>query len=136
MALVYMKNEADAEDVAQEAFVRAYRNLASFRADVRFSTWVISIALNEARARLKKQAAAPFDSLDEMDDTDRPVSPALLRDWSETPPATLERKEMRALLNPAIKTLPSIYKDVFLFRDIVDLDVNETAKILQITARM
>ena len=64
MALSYMKNEADAEDVAQEAFVRAFRNLASFRAESKFSTWLISITLNEARTRLRRKMLVPMDSLD------------------------------------------------------------------------
>jgi RNA polymerase sigma-70 factor (ECF subfamily) len=55
MALSFMKNEADAEDVAQEAFIRAYRNLSSFRADAKFGTWLISITLNEARYRLRNR---------------------------------------------------------------------------------
>ncbi len=52
MALSYMKNEADAEDVAQEAFLKAFHHLATFRAEAKFSTWLIGIALNEARSRL------------------------------------------------------------------------------------
>jgi RNA polymerase sigma-70 factor (ECF subfamily) len=55
MALSYMKNEADADDVAQEAFVGAFRHLASFRAEAKFSTWLISITLNEARSPLRRQ---------------------------------------------------------------------------------
>ena len=53
MALSYMKNEADAEDVAQEAFLKAFHHLASFRAEAKFSTWLVGIALNEARSRLR-----------------------------------------------------------------------------------
>jgi RNA polymerase sigma-70 factor (ECF subfamily) len=53
MALSFMKNEADAEDVAQEAYFKAFRNLSKFRAEAKFSTWLISITLNEARSRLR-----------------------------------------------------------------------------------
>src|SRR5271170_7248892 len=63
MALSYMKNEADAEDVAQEAFLKAFRHLSTFRAQAKFSTWLISIALNEARSRLRKQSAIRMESL-------------------------------------------------------------------------
>lgn len=56
VALSYMKNEADAEDVAQEAFVGAFRHLASFRAEAKVSTWLISTTLNEARSRLRRQS--------------------------------------------------------------------------------
>jgi RNA polymerase sigma-70 factor (ECF subfamily) len=58
MALSRLQNEADAEDAAQEAFLKAYRNLASFRAESKFSTWLISIALNEVRSRLRKRGTA------------------------------------------------------------------------------
>ena len=64
MALSCLRNKEDAEDVAQETFVRAMRNLGSFRGDSKFSTWLISIALNEARNRLRRQSTArilPFD---------------------------------------------------------------------------
>jgi RNA polymerase sigma-70 factor, ECF subfamily len=63
-AVSLMKNEAEAEDVVQEAVLKAYRKLASFRGDSKFSTWLISITLNEARARLRKQSRASTDSLD------------------------------------------------------------------------
>jgi RNA polymerase sigma-70 factor (ECF subfamily) len=65
MALSFMKNEAGAEDFAEEVFVRAFRNLATFRAESTFSTWLISIALNEARSRLRRQSAIRMESLDE-----------------------------------------------------------------------
>ena len=59
MAQSYIKNEADAEDVAQEAFIRAFRKLESFRAETKFSTWLISITINEARTRLRRQGSCP-----------------------------------------------------------------------------
>jgi DNA-directed RNA polymerase specialized sigma24 family protein len=64
MALSFTKNEADAEDIAQEAFLKAFRNLSTFRAESKFSTWLISITLNEARSRLRRQAIVRMESLD------------------------------------------------------------------------
>lgn len=81
MALSYMKNEADAEEVAQEAFVRAFRNLSSFRAESKFSTWLIRITLNEARSRLRRQSVIRMESHDEPSDEGQNISRALLRDW-------------------------------------------------------
>lgn len=75
MALSYMKNEVDAEDLAQEAFVRAFRNLGSFRAESKFSTWLISITLNEARTRFRRKMLVPMDSLDAPPDEDRMFLP-------------------------------------------------------------
>jgi RNA polymerase sigma-70 factor (ECF subfamily) len=133
MALSYMKNEADAEDVAQEAFVRAFRNLASFRAESKFSTWLISITLNEARTRLRRKMLVRMDSLDTPPDEDQHVSPALLRDWREIPSEAVERGEIRKLLQDAIACLPDIYRQVFLLRDVEEMNVNETAAVLNIS---
>src|SRR5580658_6724678 len=94
MALSFLRNEADAEDVAQEAFLKAFRNLASFRGDSKFSTWLISITLNEARSRIRRKNVVPMDSLDKDPDEPGHISPALLRDWKEIPSEALERKEV------------------------------------------
>jgi RNA polymerase sigma-70 factor (ECF subfamily) len=131
MALSFMKNEADAEDVAQEALLKAYRNLSSFRAEAKFSTWLISITLNEARSRLRRQVAT--ESLDELPEDGGHISPALLRDWREVPLEALERQEVRQMLQQAITGLPPIYREVFLLRDVEELSVNETASALSIT---
>src|SRR5580704_12366548 len=64
-ALALVKNEAKAEDVVQDAVLKAYRKLASFRGDAKFSTWLIAITLNEARGRLRRENRVMIDSLDE-----------------------------------------------------------------------
>lgn len=133
MALSFMKNEADAEDVAQEAFIKAFRNLSMFRGDAKFSTWLISITLNEARSRLRRQNVVRMQSLDEPPDDDGVISPALLRDWREIPSETVEREEVRTLIKNAVETLPEIYRQVFLLRDVEELDVSETAQALSIS---
>lgn len=133
MALSYMKNEADAEDVAQEAFVKAYRNLSSFRAEAKFSTWLISITLNEARTRLRRKMLVPMDSFDVPPDEDQHVSPALLRDWREIPSEAAERGEIRKLLQEAISCLPDIYREVFVLRDVEEMNINDTAAALNIS---
>jgi RNA polymerase sigma-70 factor (ECF subfamily) len=133
MALSFMKNESDAEDVAQEAFLKAFRNLAAFRGQAKFSTWLISITLNEARARLRRQNAVRFESLDEPADEVGHVSPALLRDWREVPSEALERKEVREMLRAAIENLSPIYREVVLLRDLEELSIEETATALTIS---
>jgi RNA polymerase sigma-70 factor (ECF subfamily) len=133
MALSFMKNEADAEDVAQEAFVSAFKNLAAFRGQAKFSTWLISITLNEARGRLRRQSLVRMDSLDETPEGGGHVSPALLRDWREVPSDALERKEVRAMLQEAIGGLAPIYREVVLLRDVEELSVEETAIALTIS---
>ena len=133
MALSYMKNEADAEDVAQEAFVRAFRNLASFRSEAKFSTWLISITLNEARSRLRRQSVVRMESIDEPPSEEKSIAPALLRDWREIPSETVERAEIRKLIQQAVDTLPDIYRQIFLLRDVEEFNINETAQALNIS---
>jgi RNA polymerase sigma-70 factor (ECF subfamily) len=133
MALSYMKNEADAEDVAQEAFVRAFRKLSSFRAESKFSTWLISITINEARTRLRRQALVRMEPLDQLPDEDKSISPALLRDWREIPSEAVEREEVRVLIQSAVEQLPEIYRQVFLLRDVEELTISETAEALNIS---
>jgi RNA polymerase sigma-70 factor (ECF subfamily) len=133
MALSYMKNEADAEDVSQEAFIRAFRKLESFRAESKFSTWLISITINEARTRLRRQALVRMEPLDQHPDEDKGISPAFLRDWREIPSEAVERAEVRNLIRLAVEQLPDIYRQVFLMRDVEELTISETAKALNIS---
>jgi RNA polymerase sigma-70 factor (ECF subfamily) len=133
MALSFLRNEADAEDATQETFLKAFRNLASFRGDAKFGTWLVSIALNEARSRIRRRDAIKVESLDESVDEEGHTSPALLRDWKEIPSEALERKEIRQLLHKAVTALPLIYREVFQLRDIEQMSVNEAAAALGIT---
>jgi RNA polymerase sigma-70 factor, ECF subfamily len=132
MALSMLQNEADAEDAAQEAFLKAFRNLEKFRGEAKFSTWLISITLNEARSRLRQKKTAKTESLDELNEGGH-VSPALLRDWREIPSEVLERREVRVMLQHAITDLPLIYREIFLLRDFEELSVNQSAEALGIS---
>lgn len=133
MALSMLRDEAEAEDVAQEAFLRAFRNLGKFRADSKFSTWLISITLNEARSRLRRRQLVKTESLDETVEDQRHLSPALLRDWREIPSEALERKEVRSILRQAIEELPEIYREVFVLRDVEEMSVNEVAEAMDVS---
>ena len=133
MAMSFVKDETEAEDVAQDAFLKAFRNLANFRGQSKFSTWLISITLNEARRRLRRQSTVRMESLDDFTEEGGKVSPALLRDWSEIPSEALERREVRALLQRAIEELPPIYREVVVLRDIEELSVEEAAGVLTIS---
>ncbi len=131
MALSLLKNEAEAEDAAQEAFIKAYRNLSRFRSDSRFSTWLIAIVLNEARAKLRRKMPALTDSIDDTSE-DSPL-PAQLTDWREIPSESLERQEVRSLIRRALLTLPLAYREVFVLRELEERNVQETADTLGIT---
>ena len=133
MALSFVHDESDAEDIAQEAFLKAFRNLASFRGEAKFGTWLISITLNEARSRLRRKKLLKTEPLEAQNGDGSPVSPALLRDWKEIPSEALERSEMRNMLQKAVEGLPPIYREIFVLRDIEELSIAEAADVLQIT---
>jgi len=133
MALSFMRNGADAEDVAQEAFLQAFRKLDTFRGEAKFGTWLISITLNEARGRIRRSKILKTESIDDSQDGDYTVSPALLRDWKEIPSECLERKEMQHLLETAIGDLPLIYREIFILRDVEEMSVAEAAEMLAIS---
>jgi RNA polymerase sigma-70 factor (ECF subfamily) len=134
MVFSMLRNEAESEDAAQMAVIQAYTNLARYRGESRFSTWLVTIALNEGRARLRKASTLCEDSIEALsEETNGDFTPALLTDWREIPSAMLERKEVRCLLEKAIALLPAIYRDVFVLRDVEGLDIEETAQSLSIT---
>jgi len=131
MAMALLRNPQEAEDVVQETFLKALRNLHTFRAEARFSTWLVSIALNEARSRLRGRR--DFESLDDDSDETRRIAPELLRDWREVPSEVLERLEIRKLVTEAVAELPMIYREVFLLREIEELSISESAQALSIS---
>ena len=128
-----VKNEAEAEDAAQETVISAYRHLASFRGEAKFSTWMVTIAINEGRKRLRKAKIAAEESIaEEVEAHEGDYSPAPLTDWREIPLEALERKELRETLRVAVAELPDIYRQVFTLRDLEELNVEETAQVLGI----
>ena len=133
MALALVKNREDAEDVTQESFLKAMRNLDLFRSEARFSTWLISIALNEARARLRRARIVEIESLDDDVKEARGPLPEPLSAWREVPSAMLERLEVRRWIEDAVSDLPVIYREVFILRDVEELSIGEASEILGIS---
>lgn len=129
-----LQNQQDAEDAAQEAMLKALKNLGNFRAESKFSTWLISIAINEARARLRHARVLKFDSVEEAPtDEEGGFTPSVISDWREVPLEALERKELRELLQKAIASLPEIYREVLLLRDVEEFSIAETATALGVS---
>ena len=124
--------EADAEEVAQEAFLKAFRGLRSFRREAQFSTWLLRITMNEAHMRLRKRREIPLDSVfpnhEESDYT-----PILLVDWREIPAEALLREETRRLLQESLAALPENYREIITLRDVNGLSNAEAAEILGLT---
>jgi RNA polymerase sigma-70 factor (ECF subfamily) len=126
-----LQNEQDAEDAAQETVLKAMKNLRNFRAESKFSTWLISIAINEARARLRHARVLRFESVDDTtSDEDGDVTPNVISDWREVPLEALERKELRQMLQEAIASLPEMYRAVLVLRDVEELSIAESAAAL------
>jgi len=133
-----LKNETEAEDGAQETMISAFRHLGSFRGDAKFSTWLVTIAMNEARKRLRKGKVAAEDSLDAtLEDHDGgDYTPTVLTDWREIPLEALEKKELREKLREAVMNLSEKYREVFVLRDIEELNQEETAAALGINVTL
>jgi RNA polymerase sigma-70 factor, ECF subfamily len=132
-ALAILRNEADAEDVAQEAVLKALANIRQFRAESRFSTWLIQITVNEALMRRRKQKTRAVESIDEHRDEEGEYRPRDFADWREIPSEALERKEVRQKLAEALGSLDRKYREVFMLRDMEQLNIQETAEALGIS---
>ncbi len=130
-----LKNEADAEEAAQEAFLKAYRHLGDFRGESRFHTWVVRIAINEARMRLRKEHRHLYESLDEAEPELEHSVPLAQRlaDWREVPLEVLERSEVREEIARALDLLSKNYRQVLILRDVEHLSIAETADALGVT---
>jgi RNA polymerase sigma-70 factor, ECF subfamily len=132
-ALALLRNDAEAQDVAQEAILKAFANLWQFRGESKFSTWLIQITVNEARMRKRKQHADLFEPIAGSQDEEDPYTPRDFADWREIPSEALERSEIRALLAKALASLAQKYREVFILRDVEQISIEETAEVLNIS---
>src|SRR5882762_11090721 len=132
-ALAILRNEADAEDAAQEAMLKAFANIRQFRAEARFSTWLIQITVNEALMRRRRERTVVMEGIDAHKDEEGEYAPRDFADWREIPSEALERKEVRQRLAQALATLDRKYREVFVLRDMEHLNIQETAEALGIS---
>jgi RNA polymerase sigma-70 factor, ECF subfamily len=132
-AMAILRNESDAEDVAQEAMLKALRAIRQFRADARFSTWLIQITVNEALMRRRKERNGVMEAIDDRRDQEGEYAPRDFADWREIPSEALERKEVRQRLAQALASLDRKYREVFVLRDMEQLNIQETADALGIS---
>ncbi len=129
-----LQNEADAEEVAQEAVLKSFRNLRLFRGESKFSTWLYRITVNEARMRLRKRREVSLDELMAEDDAQETTyAPLQLADWREIPGQALEQRELQEQLATAVASLPDKYREVLILRDINGLSIAETAEALTLS---
>jgi len=132
LAMNITQNREDAEDATQDAFLKAFRNLANFQGDSRFYTWLVRIAVNEALMRLRKRRPN-VTSLDEPVQSDEDLMPRQLEDWGPSPEQRYERSELNNILTSAIGELDPIFRTVFILRDVEGLSTEDTAETLGIS---
>jgi RNA polymerase sigma-70 factor (ECF subfamily) len=132
-ALAILRNEADAEEVCQEAMLKAFVHIPQFRAEARFSTWLIQITVNEALMRRRRDRTVVMEGLAEHPDEEGNYTPRDFADWREIPSEALERKEVRQRLAEALAMLDRKYREVFMMRDMEHLNIQETAEALGIS---
>jgi len=132
-AMGILNNEADAEEAAQEAVLKAFTNISRFRGECKFSTWIIQICINEARTKINKARKYLYESIDEPENgEDGDYFPRDFADWREIPSESLQRRELREALKRALASLPQKYQEVLILRDVQHLSIEETAQILGI----
>jgi len=123
----------DAEEIAQEAFLKAYDHLDRFEECSRFSTWLTRIAVNAALMKLRQRRSRPTVPLPEEHVDDRGALPQTIADWRPNPEQIYGTRQLRDILARALDTLPQTYRAVFLLRDVEEFSVKETADILGLT---
>ena len=106
-AMAILHNEADAEEAAQEAVLKAFTNISRFRGECKFSTWITQICINEAHLKIRKARTHLYESVDEPENgEDGDYFPRDFADWSEIPSEALQRRELREALKRALASLP------------------------------
>jgi RNA polymerase sigma-70 factor (ECF subfamily) len=124
------QNREDAEDIVQDAFLKAYEKLEQFQGNSKFSTWLIRIAVNESLMRLRKRKTARTVSMDEDVQTEEGFIPRDFADWSPNPEQQYGQSELAEILRKTIQGLPEGFRSVFVLRDVENLSTEETAEML------
>src|SRR5438105_7036966 len=127
------QNREDAEDVVQEAFLKAYGNLAKFQEQSKFYTWLVRIAVNEALMKLRRRKPERTVSLDEEVKTEEDSLPREVADWSPNPEQQYRQAELREILTRTIQALPPGFRTVSVPRDVEGLSTEETAEALDLS---
>src|SRR5579863_10391693 len=127
------QNREDAEDVVQDAFLKAYQNLPNFQEQSKFYTWLVRIAVNEALMRLRRRRPERMVSLDEDIKTEEDSMPREVANWAPNPEQLYTQGELREILGKTIQGLPPSFRTVFVLRDVEGLSTEETADALDLS---
>ncbi len=133
IALHITQNREDAEDVVQDAFLKAYENLQQFQGQSKFYTWLVRIAVNEALMKLRRRRPERMVSLDQEVQTEEDSMPREVADWSPNPEQLYNQAELRDILGKTIQGLPPSFRTVFVLRDVEGLSTEETAQALDLS---
>ena len=131
LARATLRNDVDAQDALQEAYLRAYRSIATFRGESSLSTWLSRLVLNECFARLRRTRRREKVSPMVSTNHDEHAAATPVRDI-DLPEQIIGRAELRALLEQKLDTLPELFRVVFVLRSVEELSVEETAQVLEI----
>ena len=123
-------NQEDAEEAMQDTFLKTYRHLGEFQRASKFSTWLTRIAVNEALQKRRRQRIT--ESLDDPTLTDEGVMPKQLEDWRDNPEKIYSKQQIREIVERAIQSLPPIYREAFVLRDVEALTTEQAAEALGI----
>ena len=127
------RNDEDAEDVLQDAFLKAYTHLDNFKGDSKFYTWIVRIAVNEALMRLRKRKTDRTVPLDEPVELGEETVQREIAVWEDNPEQQYSQEEWRRILDEAVDELKPDFRTVFVLRDIEELSTEETAETLGIS---
>ena len=133
LAMSITQNREDAEDVLQEAFLKAFEHLEQFQGNSKFYTWIVRIAVNQALMKLRKRKTDKTVSMDETIDTGEDTIAREIAAWDENPEQRYSREEMNEILTTAVDSLAPPYRAVFVLRDIEELSTEETAEALDLS---
>lgn len=126
------RNDADAEDVLQDAWLRAWRAIDTFRADAKLSTWLVRIVMNEALGRLRRPELPGISLDDAMRSPEPDIQQHLHANADQQPDRIAARAELRQLIEGHIDQLPDGLRSVFMLHGVEELDVDEIAQALAI----
>ena len=124
------QNREDAEDVMQDAFVKAFEKLDQFQGNSKFYTWLVRIAVNESLMRLRKRRTGKLVSMDDEILTEEGSVPRDFADWAPNPEQNYNQAELAEILRKTIQGLPPGFRLVFVLRDVDGLSTEETAETL------
>ena len=123
-------NREDAEDVLQDAFLKAFEHLPDFREDSRFYTWITRIAVNEALMKLRKRRSSREVTMEDSEDENGDVQVREFADWKPNPEQQFAQSELEQILQTAVGSLSPGFRTVFYLRDVEGLSTEETAETL------